>query len=356
VQTSFRAHPSLVPRRGLLAHLALLGALALVIGIAAAPRAEARQVAPPLVLAGPGALTDDVHGAGAAPSAPRGPLASVPPTAMGLSVARWDGREPGWLAEGAATAPPGVSAPSAPGLAVAATTGASSRTMAQESASSVADPGLWSGRVQPEGANLRAAPRRAAPLLDQLAGGAAVQVARWVQGDEVVEENPVWAELADGGYVFSATLQRAPLADAAPQAARPLVPGRWIDVDVTRQALVAYEGSRPVRTLLVSTGRPGWDTPLGEFAIRRRVDPETMDAATLAGEIPTGQATPSYRIENVRYVQYFSADGAAFHANTWRSPDLFGMPGSHGCVSLLPDDAAWLWGWAAAGTPVRIHA
>ncbi len=110
-----------------------------------------------------------------------------------------------------------------------------------------------------------------------------------------------------------------------------------------------------MRTLLVSTGRPGWDTPLGTFQIGRRVESETMDAATLAGQVPPGQAPPRYRIEHVRYAQYFTTDGAAFHENTWRDAQLFGVPGSHGCVSLRPGDAAWLWSWASSGTPVRVH-
>ena len=60
-------------------------------------------------------------------------------------------------------------------------------------------------------------------------------------------------------------------------------------------------------------------------------------------------------IEDVRHTQYFTEDGAAFHENYWRDAALFGMPGSHGCVSLTPEDAAWLWDWASTGTPVRIH-
>jgi lipoprotein-anchoring transpeptidase ErfK/SrfK len=209
--------------------------------------------------------------------------------------------------------------------------------------------------VQDAGANVRSAPQRDAPLLAELPGGAPVRVLAWVQGDEVLEENPVWAKLADGGYVFSAALRAAPMEDAPTTAFAPLSEGRWIDVDVVSQTLVAYEGAVPIRRFLVSTGRPGWDTPLGEFAIARRVERETMDAATLRGAIPAGQAAPTYKIQDVRYTQYFTADGAAFHENTWRSPELFGLPGSHGCVSLHPADAAWLWQWAQVGTPVRIH-
>ena len=48
-------------------------------------------------------------------------------------------------------------------------------------------------------------------------------------------------------------------------------------------------------------------------------------------------------------------EGDALHGNYWRDPDLFGMPGSHGCVSMLDDQAGVLWQFAEIGTPLRIR-
>jgi lipoprotein-anchoring transpeptidase ErfK/SrfK len=154
--------------------------------------------------------------------------------------------------------------------------------------------------------------------------------------------------------VFSTLLRRAPLAEPpAPPADAP-TEGRWIDVNLREQVATAYEGRTAVKTVLISTGRPGWETPTGTFAIGRRMATDTMDGATLAGQGPNGSGA-SYKIEGVKYVQYFTADGAAIHENTWRRPGTFGMPGSHGCIGMTTEDAKFFWDFATHGTPLVIH-
>jgi lipoprotein-anchoring transpeptidase ErfK/SrfK len=69
---------------------------------------------------------------------------------------------------------------------------------------------------------------------------------------------------------------------------------------------------------------------------------------------PDGKGA-SYKVENVRWTQYFTADGSAIHENSWRRADAFGMPGSHGCIGMPSDEAAWFWSWARVGTPLIIH-
>jgi lipoprotein-anchoring transpeptidase ErfK/SrfK len=79
-----------------------------------------------------------------------------------------------------------------------------------------------------------------------------------------------------------------------------------------------------------------------------------MDGSTLRGQGPDGRGA-TYKIENVRWIQYFSRDGSAIHENLWLPPARFGIPGSHGCIGMLPADAAWFWDFASVGTPVVIH-
>jgi lipoprotein-anchoring transpeptidase ErfK/SrfK len=181
-----------------------------------------------------------------------------------------------------------------------------------------------------------------------------VEVIDWVTGEEVESHNDTWAELSDGSYVFSTSLRRNPLDGAPALPADAPTMGRWIDVNLSEQVATAYDGRTVVRSALISTGRPGWDTPTGAFAVRRRLEKDTMDGATLLGQGPNGNGA-SYKVENVRYVQYFTDDGAAIHENYWRRPATFGMPGSHGCVGMAPADAAWFWDFAVLGTPLLIH-
>jgi lipoprotein-anchoring transpeptidase ErfK/SrfK len=214
-------------------------------------------------------------------------------------------------------------------------------------------PTIWRGTVG-QAAWVRAEPSRTSQRLGELQPGQPIQVVDWVRGEAVERDNPTWAQLADGRYIYSTLLRSGPLAIPPARPADAPSEGRWIDVNLTLQTATAYEGARPLRSVLVSTGQPGWDTPRGTFTILRRVPKETMDGSTLVGQGPNG-AGASYKVENVRHTQYFTADGAAIHENYWRNPATFGIPGSHGCIGMLPDDAAWFWQFATVGTPVVIH-
>ncbi|MBN2802975.1 MAG: L,D-transpeptidase [Deltaproteobacteria bacterium] len=109
---------------------------------------------------------------------------------------------------------------------------------------------------------------------------------------------------------------------------------RWIDVDLTNQVLVAYEGKVPVFATLVSTGKHGHETPVGEFKIYNKHVAITMDD-------PEG-GDEAYSIEDVPWTQYFK-DGYALHAAFWH--DRFGKVRSHGCINLSPGDARRLFFW-----------
>ncbi len=127
---------------------------------------------------------------------------------------------------------------------------------------------------------------------------------------------------------------------------------KWIDVDLTTQTLVAYEGDTPVFATLVSTGiviserTPDLNhpTPTGVFRIRAKHLATTMDGDN-AFDGP-------YSIQDVAYVQYYE-QGYALHSAFWH--DLFGKPKSHGCVNLSPRDARWLFGWTDPQLPEGWH-
>lgn len=128
---------------------------------------------------------------------------------------------------------------------------------------------------------------------------------------------------------------------------------RWIDVDLSTQQITAYEGSTPVYRAGVTTGRPGFETPAGTFAIVRRVYNETMDSSTIG--IPRN-APGGYYLTGVLFTQYFDWDGDALHYNYWSPPSAFGRyPTSHGCVGMPYGPALFFWNFADIGTPVVIH-
>ena len=233
----------------------------------------------------------------------------------------------------------------------------------------------WNGTLAGDVVNLRPEPNTFLPHVAQARQGDEVTVGTWVEGEELERDNRTWArvtsirrrdfsgqqvELLAGDcalqpYVYSGLLRPAvtPELPARPATALGNGGARWIDVNLTRQTVVAYEGERAVFSAPATSGRPGWETPVGTHRIQRRVENETMIGSTLL-RLDTFEI-PEYRLENVKWTQYFTGAGAALHTNYWRPASLFGMPSSHGCVGLVEKDAKWLWDWARVGTPLLIH-
>lgn len=122
---------------------------------------------------------------------------------------------------------------------------------------------------------------------------------------------------------------------------------KWIDVNLRRQTLVAFEGSTPVFATVFSSGRNEHETVPGIFRIRGKHISATMDGdAELATDGP-------YSIEDVPYIQYFNGS-YALHGAFWHAE--FGHVKSHGCVNLAPWDAKSLFGWTDPQLPEGWHA
>jgi lipoprotein-anchoring transpeptidase ErfK/SrfK len=121
------------------------------------------------------------------------------------------------------------------------------------------------------------------------------------------------------------------------------VPGsggeRWIDVDISAQRVVAYEGNAPVRSFIVSTGVAAHPTVLGRYHVYIKLRYDLM-------------VGPGYYLPNVPYVMYFY-QGYSIHGTYWHHN--FGTPMSHGCVNMSIPDAEWIYYWASVGTLVNVH-
>jgi hypothetical protein len=125
----------------------------------------------------------------------------------------------------------------------------------------------------------------------------------------------------------------------------PALWARRIDINLTAQQLTAYEDDLPVYQAPVTTGRPGFYTPTGEFSIYLRFRKQTM-----VGSVP-GE---SWNVPNIPWVMYINGS-VAIHGTYWH--DLFGTGTlmSHGCINLGMDDAEWIYKWADLGTKVVVH-
>jgi hypothetical protein len=167
-------------------------------------------------------------------------------------------------------------------------------------------------------------------------------------GKQKIDDGVLYYEMKDGGYVDD---RHAGRVDPAKK-----MPGwgkngeKWIDINITKQVLVAYEGTKAVYATLVSSGEAGLDDPettkstkRGIFRIHTKYISVTMDSNVVGEE---------FELRDVPYVQYFE-DGYALHGAYWH--DKFGQPKSHGCVNLAPEDARRLFFWTEPAVPPGWH-
>jgi peptidoglycan hydrolase-like protein with peptidoglycan-binding domain len=125
------------------------------------------------------------------------------------------------------------------------------------------------------------------------------------------------------------SVAQRPVARSAPGS------GRVMEVDLARQVIFVVDGGVVTLALNTSTGRSGWSTPSGRFAIGRTVN-----------GTDTGPYGALYR------PRYFYR-GIAVHG----SPSIPGYPASHGCtrVSNAAIDMLWAGEALPKGTSVWVY-
>ncbi len=126
---------------------------------------------------------------------------------------------------------------------------------------------------------------------------------------------------------------------------------KWLDVNVTKQTLVAYDGTQPVYATLISSGEAGLDDPAHSTATKRGIF--RIHTKHLSTTMASDEVGEEFELRDVPYVQYFE-DGYALHGAYWH--DRFGVPKSHGCINLAPEDARRLFFFTEPEVPPGWHA
>ena len=152
----------------------------------------------------------------------------------------------------------------------------------------------------------------------------------------------------------------APTASTGAQAAA--VGGKYVTVSLGRQSWTAYENGRVVNGGPVTTGRPELYTPMGRFSVLSKHSPYTFVS-------PWGRGSPFwYETATSRYALRITGNGIFLHDAPWRpyygpgtnrphvDPDGVWRTGSHGCINMPFQAAAWLYGWAPVGTRIDVVA
>ena len=112
---------------------------------------------------------------------------------------------------------------------------------------------------------------------------------------------------------------------------------RWVEVDLSEQLAIAYEGTNPIKAFVISTGVGNSPTVTGTFRIWAKIAMQDMSGGSRA-------AGNYYHLKDVPNVQFFYR-GFGFHGTYWHSN--FGTPMSRGCVNMTKEDAKWLFEWTS---------
>lgn len=129
----------------------------------------------------------------------------------------------------------------------------------------------------------------------------------------------------------------------------PDVPAREkrIEVSLARQELMAYESGRLILRTRISSGIPDRRpkengiptiTPDGNFHVTKKTPMRHMGDGHITPDLEANE------LPGVPWVSFFHETGVAFHGTYWHTD--FGIPRSHGCVNMRPEEAKWLYRWA----------
>jgi lipoprotein-anchoring transpeptidase ErfK/SrfK len=109
--------------------------------------------------------------------------------------------------------------------------------------------------------------------------------------------------------------------------------GARIEVDLTRQVLLYIQDNVVVKTLTCSSGRPGWRTPTGHYAVYRKI--------------------PAWRRSRLGllYKPAYIVGGIAIHG----APSVPSYPASHGCIRVRISDMDILYPQLPLGLTVDVY-
>lgn len=180
------------------------------------------------------------------------------------------------------------------------------------------------------------------------AGPAPYWAALKLTGKQSFFQKRLHFETADGLYISDQDASRLDPAKRMPAWGKK--GERWFDVNVTKQTLVAYEGTVPVYATLISTGEAGLEDPEHTKATKRGIF--RIHTKHVASTMDSDEAGEEFELRDVPYVQYFE-QGYALHGAYWH--DRFGTPKSHGCINLTPEDARRLFFFTEPPLPEGWH-
>jgi len=111
-----------------------------------------------------------------------------------------------------------------------------------------------------------------------------------------------------------------------------------------------FSNGKLLRTIPITTGKPGFTTRSGIKVITEKYDSKRMNSETVG--IPADSAE-AYDIDNVQWAMRVTNSGEFIHAAPWSVGSQGSANVSHGCTGLSTDNAGWLYSISKRGDVVE---
>ncbi len=136
-----------------------------------------------------------------------------------------------------------------------------------------------------------------------------------------------------------------------------------IVISLSEQAMRVYKNGKLVNAFQVTTGRPDKPSPPGTWWVEGKKSPTVFKA-----NVP--QSSPYWYPDTpINYAVQYHSNGYFIHDSWWRadygpgtqfphqdsSGDSFSSQGSHGCVNMAKDNAAWVYSNVVLFTHILIY-
>ncbi len=142
-------------------------------------------------------------------------------------------------------------------------------------------------------------------------------------------------------WVLAKDVRRIPRQEMAP--IRPFVGRKRIEVDLTAQRLVCYEGNTPVFSTLTASGQGEFATPAGERYVILKQASRHMSNVPYEGGPEPADPNDIFDLPGIPWVTFFDLQGRAIHGVYWHND--FGIRRSHGCVNVASEAARFIYRW-----------
>jgi lipoprotein-anchoring transpeptidase ErfK/SrfK len=121
-------------------------------------------------------------------------------------------------------------------------------------------------------------------------------------------------------------------------------------VNAQTHQMKVFSNGDLLRTIPITTGKPGFTTRSGVKVIMEKFESKRMNSETVG--IPQGSAE-AYDIDNVQWAMRVTNSGEFIHAAPWSVGSQGYANVSHGCTGLSTENAGWLYSMSKRGDVVE---